>query len=137
MPKRTNKPGLSSTNRPPRGMRGRGRSFRGGFYYSGYRPMRRGRYYPYWHTSLFHVHRNRTRLHVTKLKTLCTPYELYLSMKTSSAFCVWSTTNASHFSYDPTTVNLVQSVLWIQIVSAESIARIRNTVIRTARTSGQ
>ncbi|KAI5636064.1 polyadenylate-binding protein 2 [Phthorimaea operculella] len=48
MPKRTNKPGLSSTNRPPRGARGRGgggRGFRGGFspYYSGYRPARRGR----------------------------------------------------------------------------------------------
>ncbi|CAH2042262.1 unnamed protein product, partial [Iphiclides podalirius] len=45
MPKRTNKPGLSTTNRPPRTMRGRGRSFRGGFspYYSGYRPIRRGR----------------------------------------------------------------------------------------------
>ncbi|KOB68300.1 Polyadenylate binding protein 2, partial [Operophtera brumata] len=45
MPKRTNKPGLSSTNRPPRMMRGRGRgSFRGGYspYYSGYRPQRRG-----------------------------------------------------------------------------------------------
>lgn len=49
MPKRTNKPGLSTTNRPPRAMRGRGRSFRGGFspYYSGYRPVRRGRYNPY------------------------------------------------------------------------------------------
>ncbi|KAJ8717163.1 hypothetical protein PYW07_005736 [Mythimna separata] len=47
MPKRTNKPGLSTTNRPPRAMRGRGRSFRGGFspYYSGYRPVRRGRGY--------------------------------------------------------------------------------------------
>ncbi|XP_050352757.1 polyadenylate-binding protein 2-B-like [Nymphalis io] len=49
MPKRTNKPGLSSTNRPPRGMRGRGRSFRGGGgggfspYFSSYRPVRRGR----------------------------------------------------------------------------------------------
>ncbi|KAL4715040.1 hypothetical protein ACJJTC_003191 [Scirpophaga incertulas] len=46
MPKRTNKPGLSSTNRIPRGtIRGRGRSFRGGYssYYTGYRPMRRGR----------------------------------------------------------------------------------------------
>ncbi|CAG9564119.1 unnamed protein product [Danaus chrysippus] len=49
MPKRTNKPGLSTTNRPPRGARGRGRSYRGGFtpYFAGYRPMRRGRYYPY------------------------------------------------------------------------------------------
>ncbi|XP_045502079.1 polyadenylate-binding protein 2 isoform X1 [Colias croceus] len=56
MPKRTNKPGLSSTNRPPRGSRGRGRSYRG---YSPYfgggraamrrgRGMRRGSYYsPY------------------------------------------------------------------------------------------
>lgn len=54
MPKRTNKPGLSSTNRPPRGARGRGgrggRSFRGS-HFSGYRPMRRPRrgsfYTPY------------------------------------------------------------------------------------------
>ncbi|XP_071518307.1 polyadenylate-binding protein 2-like isoform X2 [Panulirus ornatus] len=40
MPKRTNKPGISTSNRPPRGMRavvGRGR----GRFYSGYRPMRR------------------------------------------------------------------------------------------------
>ncbi|XP_041984326.1 polyadenylate-binding protein 2 [Aricia agestis] len=45
MPKRTNKPGLSTTNRPPRGMRGRGRAPRGGYagYFSGYGPMRRGR----------------------------------------------------------------------------------------------
>uniref|UniRef100_S4PB04 Pabp2 n=1 Tax=Pararge aegeria TaxID=116150 RepID=S4PB04_9NEOP len=47
MPKRTNKPGLSSTNRPPRGSRGRGRSQRYSPYFSGYRPMRRGRYNPY------------------------------------------------------------------------------------------
>jgi polyadenylate-binding protein 2 len=41
MPKRTNKPGISSTNRFPRGARGRrGRS--SGFY-GGYRPMRRPR----------------------------------------------------------------------------------------------
>ncbi|XP_019764400.1 polyadenylate-binding protein 2 isoform X2 [Dendroctonus ponderosae] len=45
MPKRTNRPGISTTNRPPRGrgvstFRGRGAS-RGGFY--GYRPMRRPR----------------------------------------------------------------------------------------------
>ena len=39
MPKRTNKVGISSTNRPPRGMRSRShRSFSG---YSGYRPTRR------------------------------------------------------------------------------------------------
>lgn len=46
MPKRTNKPGLSTTNRPPRGMRGRGRP-RGSYagYFSGYGPMRRGRGY--------------------------------------------------------------------------------------------
>ncbi|MCP5810244.1 hypothetical protein NL321_29280, partial [Klebsiella pneumoniae] len=45
MPKRTNKPGLSSTNRPPRTMRGRGRGYRGGLapYYTGFRPPRRGR----------------------------------------------------------------------------------------------
>ncbi|MPC23755.1 hypothetical protein E2C01_016816 [Portunus trituberculatus] len=38
MPKRTNKPGISTSNRPPRGVRmarGRGR------FYSGYRPTRR------------------------------------------------------------------------------------------------
>ena len=48
MPKRTNKVGISSTNRPPRGMRPRGRrSFSG---YSGYRPTQRpgrGRRYFY------------------------------------------------------------------------------------------
>ncbi|MCL4126427.1 UNVERIFIED_CONTAM: hypothetical protein GTU68_021223 [Idotea baltica] len=38
MPKRTNKPGISSTHRPPRGaVRSRG----GGRYFSGYRPARR------------------------------------------------------------------------------------------------
>ncbi|KAG7164662.1 Polyadenylate-binding protein 2-like 1 [Homarus americanus] len=39
MPKRTNKPGISTSNRPPRGARmvGRGR----GRFYAGYRPMRR------------------------------------------------------------------------------------------------
>lgn len=38
MPKRTNKPGISSSNRPPRGVRaGRSR----GRFYSGYRPIRR------------------------------------------------------------------------------------------------
>lgn len=38
MPKRTNKPGISTSNRPPRGMRvGRSR----GRFYSGYRPTRR------------------------------------------------------------------------------------------------
>ncbi|XP_023954416.1 polyadenylate-binding protein 2-B [Bicyclus anynana] len=52
MPKRTNKPGLSTTNRPPRGMRGRGRAQRYSPY-GGYRPrrgrgIRRGGYYnPY------------------------------------------------------------------------------------------
>lgn len=58
-PKRTNRPGLSTTNRGPvsrgRGFRG-GRPFRGAgatYMYSGYRPMRRGRgirrasYFPY------------------------------------------------------------------------------------------
>ncbi|XP_034835126.1 polyadenylate-binding protein 2-B [Maniola jurtina] len=45
MPKRTNKPGLSSTNRPPRGSRGRGRPMRYSPYFAGYRPMRRGRGY--------------------------------------------------------------------------------------------
>ncbi|XP_066142942.1 polyadenylate-binding protein 2 [Euwallacea fornicatus] len=49
MPKRTNRPGISSTNRPPRG-RGTGgfRSSRGmgrGGFYPGYRPMRRPRAY--------------------------------------------------------------------------------------------
>ncbi|EFA07014.1 polyadenylate-binding protein 2 isoform X1 [Tribolium castaneum] len=46
MPKRTNRPGLSTTNRPPRG-RGAFRGARGvgrGFY-AGYRPMRRPRSY--------------------------------------------------------------------------------------------
>lgn len=49
MPKRTNRPGISSTNRPPRG-RG-GAAFRGtrgvsrGGFYAGYRPMRRPRSY--------------------------------------------------------------------------------------------
>lgn len=48
MPKRTNRPGVSTTNRPPRG---RGSSFRGsrgmgrGGFYGGYRPMRRPRTY--------------------------------------------------------------------------------------------
>ncbi|XP_056637346.1 polyadenylate-binding protein 2 isoform X2 [Diorhabda sublineata] len=46
MPKRTNRPGISTTNRPPRGrasFRGsRGVSTRG--FYSGYRPTRRPRY---------------------------------------------------------------------------------------------
>jgi len=48
MPKRTNRPGMSTSNRPPRGMRPRGRG-RGGFH-SGYRPTRRpsrGRRYYY------------------------------------------------------------------------------------------
>lgn len=40
-PKRTNRPGISSTNRAPRG-RFRGRATRANFYY-GYRPVRRGR----------------------------------------------------------------------------------------------
>ncbi|XP_054277555.1 polyadenylate-binding protein 2-B isoform X2 [Macrosteles quadrilineatus] len=49
-PKRTNRPGLSSTNRGPyRGGRARGRSSRGSYY--GYRPVRRPRrgsyYFPY------------------------------------------------------------------------------------------
>jgi len=35
MPKRTNKHGISSTNRPPRGRGGRGRGFRGGRGYGG------------------------------------------------------------------------------------------------------
>ncbi|KAG8191372.1 hypothetical protein JTE90_006116 [Oedothorax gibbosus] len=48
LPKRTNRPGISSTNRPPRRFR---RPSRGG-YYGGYRPMRRSTrrrswYYPY------------------------------------------------------------------------------------------
>ncbi|CAG4946769.1 unnamed protein product [Colias eurytheme] len=49
MPKRTNKPGLSSTNRPPRGSRGRGRSYRGysPYFGGGRAAMRRGRYNPY------------------------------------------------------------------------------------------
>ena len=38
MPKRTNKPGISTTNRVPRSMR-RASARRG--FYSGYRPMRR------------------------------------------------------------------------------------------------
>lgn len=45
MPKRTNRPGMSTTNRPPRG-RGSFRGARGigrGFY-GGFRPMRRPRY---------------------------------------------------------------------------------------------
>jgi polyadenylate-binding protein 2 len=44
MPKRTNRPGLSTTNRPPRG-RGTFRGARGvgRGYYAGYRPMRRPR----------------------------------------------------------------------------------------------
>ncbi|XP_018022567.1 polyadenylate-binding protein 2-like [Hyalella azteca] len=49
MPKRTNKPGISSTNRFPRGSRPRGRA-RSGFYGGGgYRPIRRprGRRYHY------------------------------------------------------------------------------------------
>lgn len=44
MPKRTNRPGMSTTNRPPRGrgaFRGRGM---GRGYYTGFRPMRRPRY---------------------------------------------------------------------------------------------
>ncbi|XP_063239285.1 polyadenylate-binding protein 2 isoform X1 [Bacillus rossius redtenbacheri] len=45
MPKRTNRPGLSMTNRPPRGRGYRGgRGTRGAFYF-GYRPVRRGRGY--------------------------------------------------------------------------------------------
>merc|ERR1712107_573684 len=51
MPKRTNKPGLTTTNRPPRGRgaRGRGARGRGGFGYMR-RPRYRGRsshYFPY------------------------------------------------------------------------------------------
>jgi len=47
MPKRTNRPGISTTNRPPRGARGgyrgaaRGGGTRGAGIYSGYRPVRR------------------------------------------------------------------------------------------------
>ena len=44
LPKRTNKPGISSTNRPPRGsFRGRGRGYRGR---GGFGAMRRPRYEP-------------------------------------------------------------------------------------------
>ncbi|PSN41345.1 Polyadenylate-binding protein 2 [Blattella germanica] len=42
MPKRTNRPGMSMTNRPPRGRGYRGGRGRGSSYY-GYRPMRRPR----------------------------------------------------------------------------------------------
>lgn len=51
-PKRTNRPGMSMTNRGPRGRGMRGRASRGSAYY-GYRPMRRPRsyrrasYFPY------------------------------------------------------------------------------------------
>ncbi|XP_022921065.1 polyadenylate-binding protein 2 isoform X1 [Onthophagus taurus] len=48
MPKRTNRPGLSTTNRPPRGrgmFRGASRSTTRG-YFPGYRPSRRPRYIP-------------------------------------------------------------------------------------------
>lgn len=44
MPKRTNRPGMCMTNRPPRGSRGgftRGRASRGSTF--GYRPIRRPR----------------------------------------------------------------------------------------------
>ncbi|XP_044738421.1 polyadenylate-binding protein 2 [Chrysoperla carnea] len=46
MPKRTNRPGMAMTNRPPRGrgFRGAARVVRGAAYY-GYRPMRRPRSY--------------------------------------------------------------------------------------------
>lgn len=44
MPKRTNRPGMSMTNRPPRGRGYRGGRGRGSSYY-GYRPMRRPRGY--------------------------------------------------------------------------------------------
>lgn len=43
-PKRTNRPGVSSTNRFPR-TRGRGRPFRGSPYFGGFRPSRRPRSY--------------------------------------------------------------------------------------------
>jgi len=43
MLKRTNRPGISSTNRPPRGGRGRGARGRGSFSGFGFRPMRRPR----------------------------------------------------------------------------------------------
>lgn len=45
MPKRTNRPGMSTTNRPPRG-RGAFRGARGvgRGYYGGFRPMRRPRF---------------------------------------------------------------------------------------------
>jgi len=48
MPKRTNRPGISSTNRPPRGRgatayRGTRGISRGGGFYAGYRPVRRPR----------------------------------------------------------------------------------------------
>jgi len=39
--KRTNRPGISTTNRPPRG-RGRGRGYRGSSYHYGYQPRSRG-----------------------------------------------------------------------------------------------
>jgi hypothetical protein len=42
MPKRTNRPGMSMTNRPPRGRGYRGGRGRGSSYY-GYRPTRRPR----------------------------------------------------------------------------------------------
>ena len=42
-PKRTNRPGISTSHRPPRGARYRGRVTRGSPYY-GFRPTRRPRY---------------------------------------------------------------------------------------------
>ena len=42
MPKRTNKPGISTTNRPPRGRGARGRGGRGRGYGGGRRPYRGG-----------------------------------------------------------------------------------------------
>lgn len=113
MPKRTNKPGLSSTNRPPRGMRGRGRSFRGGgggggFYYSGYRPMRRGRYYPYWHIS-------------TLMFIVMGPVFIsYKPAKTSWAFSDWPrSVRVTIFVHICCNGHVIRIKFWIQMTGAE------------------